>query len=177
MRLGGHADKPFFEPIVQVVHLKKNPSNQFHDVHLSNGMYYMIGTCAEPVSALADEEYITLFSLIKVQEFAATTLVNGSRSCELLCVENTMIPSPGGVIENLVNILLPAAVARLPERSYSQCSPLPTSIKFEQAMRTMRGSDRKSGSGGGSGDDFNNIMRVMMMQQQSDQEQRLAGRE
>ncbi len=32
-RLGGYADKPFFEPIVQVVHLKKKPSSQFCHHH------------------------------------------------------------------------------------------------------------------------------------------------
>jgi hypothetical protein len=174
-RLAGHADKPFFEPVVQVVHLRKK--GQFYDVHLSDGMYYMIGTCAEAVSALADEEYFALYSFIKVQEFATTTLASGMKSCQLLRVENTMIPNPRRVIGNLVNISQMGP--GLPEKSKSQRSPLPTSIKFGQAMRAMRGSDRKrSGSGGGgSGDDFHNIMRMMMMQQQSDREQRAADRE
>jgi hypothetical protein len=176
-RLGGHAEKPFFEPIVQVVSLKKISSSQLYHVHLSDGMFYMIGTCSEAVSALADEEYFTLFSLIKVQEFATTTLANGTRSCELLRVENTMIPSPSGVIGNLVNISLPAPVPLLSKKAKSKRSPLPTSIEFGNAMRAMRGSDRKSGSGGNSGDDFDNVMRMMMMQQQSDREQRTADRE
>ncbi len=150
-----------------VVHLKKTSSSPLYDILISNGMFYMRGTCSEAVSALADEECFTKFSLIKVQEFATTTLANGMKSCELLRVENTMIPNPRRVIGNIVSILLPAPAK-------SRRSPIPTSIEFGESMRAMRGSDRKSGRGGGSGDDFSNIMRMMMMQQQSDQEQRAA---
>jgi len=174
-RLGGHADKPFFEPIVQVVHLRKKPSSQFYDVHLSDGMQYMLGTCGEAVSALVAEEYFTLFSFIKVQEFVTTTLADGTKkSCQLLQVENTMIPNPGQKIGNPTNISQP--------RSSRPTSPLPTSIEFGRALRGMRigSSAKKSGSGGGGGggggDDFNNIMRMMLMQQQSDREQRIADR-
>jgi hypothetical protein len=173
-RLGGHADKPFFEPIVQVVHLRKKPSSQFYDVHLSDGIHYMLGTCGEAVSALVAEEYFTLFSFIKVQEFVTTTLADGTKkSCQLLQVENTMIPNPGQKIGNPTNISQP--------RSSRPTSPLPTSVEFGRALRGMRiGSSAKksgSGGGGGGGDDFNNIMRMMLMQQQSDREQRIADRE
>ncbi len=144
-RLGGSGEKAHFEPIVQVVRLKKTLSSPLYDMHISDGMFfYMRGTCSEAVSALADEEYFTIFSLIKVQEFATTTLANGMKSCELLRVKNTMIPNPGWVIGNIVSISLPA-----PAKS------------------------RRS-RGGGTGDDFSSIMRMMMMQQQSDREQRAA---
>ena len=64
--LGGSAEKSFFTPIVQVVHLKKSAS-ECYDVHLSDGISFMLGTCAELVSALADEKYFTLFLFIKVE--------------------------------------------------------------------------------------------------------------
>jgi hypothetical protein len=55
-----------------------------------------MGTCAEAVSALANEEYFTLFSLIKVQDFEnKNTGTDGKKSCHLLHVENTMILNPG----------------------------------------------------------------------------------
>lgn len=177
-RLGGHADKPFFEPIVQVCHLKKIDVSGLYDVLLSDGMHYMSGTCAEPVSALVAEEYFTFFSFIKVQEFATTTLANGTKSCQLLRVENTMIPNPGRKIGNPVNILQEPHVPRLPlPRSSKATSPLPTSIEFGRSLRAMRIGSSAKKSGGGGGDDFNNIMHMMLMQQQSDRENRAADRE
>lgn len=171
-RLGGSAEKPFFTPIVQVVNLRKKSGNEFYDVTLSDSTSYILGTCSPPVSALADEGYFILFSLIKVEEFATTTLSNGNKSCQLLRVENTMIPNPGKKIGNPVNISL-----RLAPRQHS---PIPTSVQFGQSLRSMKmGSAKKSGGagGGGDGDEFNNIMRIMLMQQQSDREQRIADRE
>ena len=93
-RLHGHVEKPFFEPIVQVIHLhKKSPLSELYAMHISDGILYITGTCAQVVSALVDEEYFSLFSFIKVQEFAVTTLANGTKSCEFLKVENPMIPT------------------------------------------------------------------------------------
>ena len=103
-RLGGHAEKPFFEPIVQVVHLHKKPESDYYDVQLSDGINSISGKCSQPVSALADEEYFTLYSFIKVQEFSTATLADGAKFCELLRVENTMVPNPGEKIGNPVNI-------------------------------------------------------------------------
>ncbi len=51
-RLNGHADKPFFEPTVQVVHLKKKPSSEFHEVTILDGATYMACSCAKLVSDL-----------------------------------------------------------------------------------------------------------------------------
>ena len=174
-RLGGHADKPFFQPIVQVIYLHKKPASELYAVHISDGISYMSGTCAQAVSVLANEEYFTLFSFIKVQEFAITTLANGTKSCELLLVENPMFPNPGEKIGNTVVVSQPV-VPRLPALPLR--SPVPTSIEFGQSLRAMRlGSAKKSGSGGGGNDDFTNIIHVMLMQQQADREQRMADRE
>ncbi len=43
-RLGGHAEKLFFKPIVQVVHLKKKSASELYDVKLSDGVSYISGT-------------------------------------------------------------------------------------------------------------------------------------
>ncbi len=174
MRVSGHGDKQFFEPIVQVVHLKKKSSSELYDVCLSDGISYMMGTCAEAVSKLVEEEYITLFWYIKVQEFSTTTLVDGARLCQLLRVENPMIPNPGEKIANSINISHPPAPG-LPNFSSQSASPFPASITFGRSICAMKGPTlAKKGEGGGSGDECNNIMYTMMMQQQSDLEQRMA---
>ena len=172
--LGGHADKPFFQPIVQVIHLHKKPASELYAVHISDGISYMSGTCAQAVSALVNEEYFTLFSFIKVQEFAITTLANDTKSCEQLKVENSMIPSPGEKIGNPVDVSQPLVPCL---SAYPLRSSLPTSVEFGQSLRAMRiRSVKKSGSrggGGGGNDNFTIIMHIMLMQQQ-DQEQRIA---
>ena len=178
-RLNGHADKPFFEPTVQVVHLKKKPSSELHEVTISDGTTYMACLCAKSVSDLIDEEYFTLFSYIKVQEFLTTTLANGERACQLLRVENPMIPNPGEKTGNPVNISHARARPVIPKFKSLHESPafVPASITFSQSLRGMKNpmSAKKGGGVGGSGgDEFNNIMYMMMMQQQSDREQRIA---
>ena len=176
-RLGSHADKPFFEPIVQVIHLHKKPTAELYDVHISDGISYMAGTCAEAVSLLVDEEYFSLYSYIKVQEFAISTLANGNKTCELLQVENPMLANPEKKIGNPVDIFQPV-VPRLP--AYPLRSPIPTTVEFGHSLCAMRiGSSKKNSSGGGGSgnDDFTNIMQMMLMQQQSDREQRMADRE
>ena len=176
--LGGHAEKPFFEPNVQIIHLKKKAGSELYDVVLSDGIAYMNGTCAQQVSALADEEYFTLFSIVKVQEFATVTLANGTRSCELISIENTMIPNTGEKIGNPIDIAQPI-VPHLPPATFRLRSPVPTSIEFGRSLSRMRlGSAKKTSGNSGSGkDDFNNIMHMMLMQQQADREQRMADRE
>jgi hypothetical protein len=178
-RLKSNTDKPFFKPTVQVIHLKKKPSSELYEVSLSDGVSYIKGTCDELVSKLAEEKYFTLFTYIKVQAFAITTSVDGARSCQLLCVENPMIPNPGEKIGNPVDISLSSApgVPNFPFLSLQSPFILP-SIAFGQSLRGMKGpSLAKKGAGGGSGDEFSNIMYMMMMQQQSDREQRIAVRE
>ena len=107
-RLSGHAEKPHFEPVVQVYSLRKKPNCDVHDIAIWDGLHYMLGSCAQPVSLLIDEKYFTLFSIIKVQEFVATTAANGNKSIQLIKVENPMIPNPGEKIGNPINILQPA---------------------------------------------------------------------
>jgi hypothetical protein len=177
-RLSGHGDKQFFEPIVQVIHLKKQSSSKLYDVRISDGISYMMGTCAEAVSKLVDEEYFMLFSYIKVQEFSTTTRGDGAKLCQLLLVENPMIPNPGEKIGNPIDISHPPAPGLQNFSSRSE-SPFPASIAFGQSIRAMKGPpSAKKGAGGGSGgDEFNHIMYMMMMQQQSDREQRIADRE
>ena len=177
-RLSGHGDKQFFEPIVQVVHLEKQSSSELYDVRIFDGISYMMGTCAEAVSKLVEEEYFTLFSYIKVQEFSTTTRGDGARWCQLLLVENPMIPNPGEKIGNPINILHPPALPKF--SSQTPASPFPASITFGRSLRAMKGPpplSAKKGAGGGSGDEFNSIIYMMMMQQQSDREQRIADRE
>jgi hypothetical protein len=181
-RLSGHADKPFFEPTVQVINLKKKQSSECHEVIISDGTTYMTCSCAKSVSALIDEEYFTLFSYIKVQEFSTTTLANGERACQLLLVENPMIPNPAEKIGNPINISHARARPVVPKFSSVRESPafVPASITFSQSLRGLKNpmSAKKGGGVGGSGgDEFNNIMYMMMMQQQSDREQRIADRE
>jgi hypothetical protein len=173
-RLSRHTEQPHFEPVVQVCSLRKKPNSDVHEITISDGIHYMLGTCAQPVSSLIDEQYFTLFSFIKVQEFATTTAANGNKSIQLICVENPMIPNPGEKIGNPVNFWQPDVPA-LPKRAPRAQSPPPTSIQFTQNLRAMRGSSSKTRAGvGSSGDEFNNIMRMMLMQQQSDREQRMA---
>ena len=133
-------------------------------------------------SDLVDEEYFTLFLYIKVQEFSTTTLANGERVCQLLCIVNPMIPNPGEKTGNPVNISHARACPVIPKFSSLHESPafVPASISFGQSLRGMKNpmSAKKGGGVGGSGgDEFNNIMYMMMMQQQSDREQRIADRE
>jgi len=177
-RLSGHTEQPHFEPVVQVCSLRKKPNSDVHEITISDGIHYMLGTCAQPVSSLIDEQYFTLFSFIKVQEFATTTAANGNKSIQLIRVENPMIPNPGEKIGNPVNIWQPDYVPALLKRAPRAQSLPPTSIQFNQNLRAMRGSLSKTRAGvGSSGDEFNNIMRMMLMQQQSDREQRMADRD
>ena len=141
---------------------------------LSDGVSYMSGTCAQAVSKLVEEEYFTLYSLIKVQEFVTTAGVDSTRLFQLLCVENPMIPDPREKIGNPINILRPPALGLL-NFSSQIASPFPALITFGRSMHVMKGpTSAKKGAGGGGGDEFNNIMYMMMMKQQSDQEQRIA---
>ncbi len=160
--------------------MQKKPSSELYDIHLSDGLYYIIWTCAEAVLALAEEEYLTLFSLIKVQDFEnKNTGADGKKSCHLLCVENTMIPNPGKMIGNPVSVFQPC-IPPISNAFFPRASPVPASIEFAEAMRGMRGYSTKKrsvggggGSGGGGGkDEFTIIMRLMLVQQQGDRKHR-----
>ncbi len=166
--LSGHADKPFFKPTVQVINLKKKQSSECHEVTISDGTTYMMCTCAKSVSDLVDKEYFTLFLYIKVQEFSTTTLANGERACQLLCIVNPMIPNPGDKTGNPVNILLARACPILPNFSSQLESPafVPASISFGQSVRGLKNPMSAKKSGGvvrSNGEEFNNIMYMMMI--------------
>jgi hypothetical protein len=175
-RLHNQNKQPFFEPILQIIFLQKKPSRELYDICLSDGLYYIMATCAEAVSALADKEYFTLFSLIKVQDFEnKNTGADGKKSCHLLRVENTMIPNPGKMIGNPVSVFQ-SSIPPISNAFFLHASPVPASIEFAEAMRGMCGYSAKKGSvgggggggGGGGKDEFTNIMRLMLVQQQGD---------
>ena len=175
-RLQNHNEQPFFEPILQVIFLHKKPSSKVYDIRLSDGLHYIMGTCAEAVSALADEQYFMLFSLLKVQDFEnKNTGADGKKSCHLLRVENTMIPNPGKMLGNPVSVFSPS-IPPISNALFPRASPVPASIEFAEAMRGMHGYSAKKrsvgGGGGGGKDEFTNIMRLMLVQQQGDREHR-----
>ncbi len=168
--------QPFFDPILQVIFLQKKPLSELYDIRLLDGLYYIMGTCAEAVSALANEKYFTLFSLIKVQDFEnKNTGADGKKLCHLLPMENTMIPNPGKMIGNPVSVFQPS-IPPISNAFFPHASPVPASIEFAEAMRGMHGySAKKRSVGGGGGgsdvggkDEFTNIMRLMLVQQQGD---------
>ena len=61
--LSRHAEKPHFEPVNQVSSLCKKPNSDVHDITILDGIHYMLGMCAQPVSSQIDEQYFTLFCL------------------------------------------------------------------------------------------------------------------
>ncbi len=88
-RLSRHADKPFFEPTVQVINLKKKQSSECHEVTISDSTTYMMCTCAKLVVILLMKSISHSFCTSRCKSFQLLLLQmeRGRVSCFALRIQ------------------------------------------------------------------------------------------
>lgn len=143
--MSGSADNASFSPpTVQVVHLKKidnksGGADERWKVFISDGIHYLSGMCATQLNGLVHNGTISLFSVLRVEDFITNTMGSGTKICILLGV-TVMGPNPGEKIGN------PVDISKIPGGP-----PLPQPGGGGGAAPPMYGNVPSYGSGSGGG--------------------------
>jgi len=105
--MAGAVDNPAFNPVLQVIHLKKieqkNGGDERWKVILSDGTNFCSGMCATQLNHLVNNGTITQNCILCVNDFIVNIMASGQRICIILGAEQVG-PNPGDRIGSPIDI-------------------------------------------------------------------------